>query len=92
MTPPDEHLDAALRKVRLYQLSQWVGHLTPAQANALIDAGAIAAHHDIVWMNSGLQAGSQETRWVYFAAGPALKALLRARPPRQQAAQASAET
>ena len=92
MTPPDEHLDAALRKVRLYQLSQWLGHLTPAQAKALVDAGAIAAHHDIVWMDSGLQAGSQETRWVYFAAGPALKALLRARPARQQAVHVPSES
>lgn len=91
MIPPDEHLAAALRKVRLYQLSQWVGNLTPMQAHALIDAGATAAHHDIAWMNSGLQTGSQETRWLYFAASPALKALLRARPARQRAI-ATAET
>jgi hypothetical protein len=92
MTPPDEHLDAALRKVKLYQMSQWVGNLTPAQANALVDAGATAAHHDIAWMKSGLQAGSQGARWFYFAPGPALRALLRARPARQQAVKAPAET
>lgn len=92
MTPPDEHLDAALRKVKLYQMSQWMGNLTPAQARALVDAGATAAPNDIAWMKSGLRTGSQETRWFYFAAGPALKALLRARPPRQQAVKAPSET
>ena len=92
MIPPDEHLEAALRKVKLYQMSQWVGNLTPLQAHALVDAGATAAHHDIAWMRSGLQAGSQGARWFYFAASPALKALLRARPTRQEAVKAQAET
>ncbi|RZL91215.1 MAG: hypothetical protein EOP82_13445 [Variovorax sp.] len=92
MTLPDEHLDAALRKVKLYQMSQWVGYLTPAQASALVDAGATPAPHDIAWMKSGLQAASQEARWVYFAAGPALRTLLRARPPRHPAVKARAES
>jgi hypothetical protein len=92
MTRADEQLAAALRKVKPYQLSQWVGHLTPAQAKALVDAGATAAYLDIAWMNSGLQAGSQEVRWFYFTAAPALRTLLRARLAPQQAARAPAES
>src|SRR4030095_5927042 len=62
MRPSGEHLDAAFCKVNQYQRSQWVGHLTPAQAHALVDAGAIAAHHDIAWMKSGLQAARERDR------------------------------
>lgn len=92
MTPPDEHLDTALRKVRLYQMSQWMANLTPLQAHALVNAGAIAAPLDLAWMRSELQAGSQGTRWFYFAASPALKALLRARPARPEAVKAQTAT
>ena len=79
MKPSDPHLDAALRKVKLYQMSQWVGNLTPSEAKSLVEAGATAAHHDIAWMESGLRTGNEGVRWFYFAASPALRALLRAR-------------
>ena len=80
MDPADPHLEAALRKVKPYQMSQWVGHLTPSEARSLVEAGATAAPHDIAWIESGLRAESDARRWFYFAPGPALRALLRARP------------
>jgi hypothetical protein len=92
MSTPDEHLGAALRKVKLYQMNQWVGNLTPPEAKALVNAGAIAAHHDIAWINSGLQAGSEGVRWIYFAASPALRALLRARTSRCEPVKTPVET
>jgi hypothetical protein len=80
MSSADPHLDAALRKVKVYQMSQWVGHLTPSEARSLVEAGATAAPHDIAWIESGLRAKSDARRWFYFAPGPGLRALLRARP------------
>ena len=80
MNPADPSLDAALRKVRPYQMSQWVGHLTPSEAKSLVEAGAVAAPHDIAWIEAGLRAASEDRRWFYFAPGPALRSLLRARP------------
>ena len=79
MTPTDPDIHATLRKIKRYQMSQWVGHLTPSEAKSLVEAGATAAHHDIAWMESGLRTGNEGVRWFYFAASPALRALLRAR-------------
>jgi hypothetical protein len=92
MSTPDKRLDTALRKVKLYQMNQWVGNLTPAEAKALVSAGAIAAHHDIAWIDAGLQAGSEGVRWIYFTASPALRALLRARTSRCEPVKTAAET
>ena len=93
MSPPDERLDAALRKVRLYQMNQWVGNLTRSEAKALLNAGATAAHSDITWIEAGLQAGNEEgVRWIYFAANPSLRALLRARGPATRPVKSPAET
>jgi hypothetical protein len=81
MTPTDPDIHATLRKIKRYQMSQWVGHLTPSEARSLVQAGATASPHDIAWMESGLQAGSDGARWFYFSAKPALRALLRAPLP-----------
>ena len=81
MTPTDPDIHATLRKIKRYQMSQWVGHLTPSEARSLVLAGATASPHDIAWMESGLQAGSDGARWFYFSAKPALRALLRAPLP-----------
>ncbi|MGJ7512640.1 hypothetical protein [Variovorax sp. GT1P44] len=80
MTPPTPDIHATLRKVKRYQMSQWVGHLTPAEAKSLVQAGATANPHDLAWMQSGLQAGNDAARWFYFSAKPALHAMLRALP------------
>ncbi|WP_157730537.1 hypothetical protein [Variovorax sp. HW608] len=93
MTCPDERLDAAVRKVRPYQMNQWVGNLTPSEAKALLNAGATAAYGDIAWIEAGLQAGNEEgVRWIYFAANPPLRALLRARGPATRRVKSPAET
>ncbi|MDM0116803.1 hypothetical protein QTI66_32220 [Variovorax sp. J22R133] len=76
ITTPD--VQATMRKVRHYQLSQWVGHLTPSEANSPVQAGATPGPQDRAWMEAGLQAGSDSTRWFYFSANPALRTLLRA--------------
>ena len=78
MTPTTPDIQATLRKVKRSQSSQWVGHLTPAEARSLVQAGATASPQDLAWIESGLQAGSDSERWIYFSAKPPLKALLRA--------------
>lgn len=77
MTPttPDTH--ATLRKIKRSQSSQWVGHLTPAEAQSLVQAGATVSPHDLAWIGAGLQGGSDNARWIYFSAKLALRALLR---------------
>lgn len=76
MTPTDPDLHATLRKVKRYQMGQWVGHLTPSEARLLVQAGATAGSQDTAWIASPPQAGSAGTRWFYFSAKPALRALL----------------
>ena len=75
MTPTAPDIHATLRKIKRYQMSQWVGYLTPSEARSLVQAGATARPHEIAWMESGLQAGSDGARWFYFSAKPALRAL-----------------
>ena len=78
MLPTTPDIQATLRKVKRSQSSQWVGHLTPAEARSLVQAGANASPQDLAWIESGLQAGSGSERWIYFSAKPPLKALLQA--------------
>jgi hypothetical protein len=78
MLPTTPDIQATLRKVKRSQSSQWVGHLTAAEARSLVQAGATVSPHDLAWIESGLQAGSDGARWIYFSAKPALRALLRA--------------
>lgn len=76
MTPTTSDLQMTLRKVKRSPTNQWVGHLTPSEARSLVQAGATASPHDLAWIESGLQTGSEGARWFYFLARPALRALL----------------
>jgi hypothetical protein len=78
MTPLDPDLRTILRKIKRYQMGQWVGHLTPSEAHLLVQADATAGSQDIDWIASGLHSGSDGARWFYFSAKPALRALLKA--------------
>ena len=81
MTSPDSALHATLRKIKRYQMGQWVGYLTPSEAQVLVQAGALAGQQDSAWIASGLQSSSEGARWFYFSAKPALRALLREPQP-----------
>lgn len=80
MTPTTPDIRTFLGKLKRSQTSQWVGHLTPSEATSLVQAGAKANPQDLAWMERGLQAGSEDARWLYFSANPALRELLRRGP------------
>ena len=80
MTPTPPDILSFLGKLKRSQTNQWVGQLTPSQAKSLVQAGATASPHDLAWIERGLQAGSQDARWLYFSANAALRELLRRGP------------